>query len=122
MWGHAKSKDLINWEHLPVALEPTPNGLDQHGCFSGCATVDVDGRPALLYTGVSVLTQTAAMQGGCAGSLVRSMQEAMVVQLCWCWCPMRVPAATASGGVTSLQFTTPSRLHAQQHVMWFVLA
>jgi hypothetical protein len=53
VWGHAKSNDLVNWEHLPVALEPTAHGLDQHGCFSGCATVDVDGRPALLYTGVS---------------------------------------------------------------------
>jgi len=52
-WGHAKSQDLVNWEHLPVALEPTPHGLDQHGCFSGCATVDLDGRPSLLYTGVS---------------------------------------------------------------------
>lgn len=53
VWGHAKSQDLVNWEHLPVALEPTPNSLDQHGCFSGCATVDVDGRPTILYTGVS---------------------------------------------------------------------
>lgn len=53
VWGHAKSTDLVHWEHLPVALEPTPNSLDQDGCFSGCATVDVDGRPALLYTGVS---------------------------------------------------------------------
>lgn len=52
VWGHAKSTDLVHWEHLPVALEPTPNSLDQHGCFSGCATVDVDGTPALLYTGV----------------------------------------------------------------------
>jgi hypothetical protein len=53
VWGHAKSQDLVNWEHLPVALQPTPNSLDQHGCFSGCATVDVDGRPTILYTGVS---------------------------------------------------------------------
>eukprot|EP00879_Flechtneria_rotunda_P016451 GHRR01017215.1.p1 GENE.GHRR01017215.1~~GHRR01017215.1.p1 ORF type:complete len:148 (+),score=18.62 GHRR01017215.1:40-483(+) len=52
VWGHAKSKDLVNWEHLPVGIAPSP-GLDQDGCFSGCATVDVDGRPSLLYTGVS---------------------------------------------------------------------
>eukprot|EP00775_Hariotina_reticulata_P013159 gene13159-13289_t len=52
VWGHMKSKDLVQWEHLPVALAPTADGLDRHGCFSGCAAVDEDGRPSLLYTGV----------------------------------------------------------------------
>ena len=47
-WGHVKSKDLIHWEHLPVALAPGDE-FDQSGCFSGSA-VDDHGRLALIYT------------------------------------------------------------------------
>ncbi|KAF6262321.1 glycosyl hydrolase [Scenedesmus sp. NREL 46B-D3] len=46
-WGHATSKDLVQWQPQPVALEPSPGGLDRHGCFSGCATVDVNDDPEL---------------------------------------------------------------------------
>ncbi len=35
-WGHATSRDLVDWQHQPIALSP-----DQHGMiFSGCAIVD----------------------------------------------------------------------------------
>ncbi|WP_278183024.1 glycoside hydrolase family 32 protein [Vibrio misgurnus] len=35
-WGHAISKDLVNWKHNPIALAP-----DQHGyMFSGSAIID----------------------------------------------------------------------------------
>ncbi|UZR96552.1 glycoside hydrolase family 32 protein [Chondrinema litorale] len=35
-WGHAISKDMVNWENLPIALYP-----DEHGMiFSGSAVVD----------------------------------------------------------------------------------
>lgn len=50
-WGHAKSKDLINWEHLPVALVPDQS-YDKDGCFSGTALVEGDSL-ILMYTGVS---------------------------------------------------------------------
>ena len=56
-WGHAVSRDLIHWEHLPVALHEE-NGLM---IFSGSAAVDwqnssgfgVQGYPPLVavYTG-----------------------------------------------------------------------
>ena len=49
-WGHAVSKDLVNWEHKGVALYPTKYE-DQSGCFSGSA-VENEGRMYLYYTGV----------------------------------------------------------------------
>ncbi len=48
-WGHVKSKDLIHWEHLPVALAPG-DACDTDGCFSGSA-VDNNGELTLIYTG-----------------------------------------------------------------------
>lgn len=48
-WGHVKSKDLVHWEHLPIALAPG-DACDTDGCFSGSA-VDNDGELTLIYTG-----------------------------------------------------------------------
>lgn len=48
-WGHVKSKDLIKWEHMPVALAPD-SPFDSDGCFSGSA-IEKDGKLYLMYTG-----------------------------------------------------------------------
>lgn len=51
-WGHAKSKDLVNWEHMPIALAPSEfyDKDENGGCFSGSA-VDDNGVLTLMYTG-----------------------------------------------------------------------
>jgi len=48
-WGHVRSKDLVRWESLPVALAPE-GPEDKDGCFSGSAVVDDDAL-VLIYTG-----------------------------------------------------------------------
>ena len=59
-WGHAVSDDLVHWHDMPIALAPTPGGPDKDGCYSGCATVDDDGTPVLVYTGVGPEVQCLA--------------------------------------------------------------
>ncbi|CAM4085993.1 glycoside hydrolase family 32 protein [Paenibacillus alkaliterrae] len=61
-WGHAVSKDLVHWEHLPIALYPDHNGT----VFSGSAVVDAedtsgffDGKAGL----VAIYTQTEMIPG-----------------------------------------------------------
>lgn len=50
-WGHARSIDLVHWEHLPIALQPDADGADSDGCYSGVMVVH-DGIPTIVYTGV----------------------------------------------------------------------
>ena len=51
-WGHAVSKDLVNWRHMPIALAPSESydNDEKGGCFSGSA-VDDNGVLTLMYTG-----------------------------------------------------------------------
>lgn len=50
-WGHAQSRDLVNWEHLPIALYPSGEMGEEH-CFSGCCTLSEEGAPVILYTSI----------------------------------------------------------------------
>lgn len=50
-WGHASSPDLIDWSIHPAALTPGENDPEV-GIGCGCALVDKDGRPTLVYYGI----------------------------------------------------------------------
>ncbi|KAI3471051.1 hypothetical protein Pfo_027714 [Paulownia fortunei] len=49
-WGHAVSRDLIHWLHLPYAMVPD-QWYDVNGVWTGSATILPDGRIMMLYTG-----------------------------------------------------------------------
>lgn len=48
-WAHVKSKDLVHWERMSVAIIPTEN-YESHGAYSGNAIVK-DDQLLLFYTG-----------------------------------------------------------------------
>ncbi len=51
-WGHATSKDFINWKNQEIALTPNEEYENKFGCFSGSGIVAKD-KHYLFYTGVS---------------------------------------------------------------------
>ena len=50
-WGHAVSKDLVNWEEKGIALFPSKTD-DRSGCFSGSA-IEYKDKMYIYFTGVN---------------------------------------------------------------------
>jgi fructan beta-fructosidase len=50
-WGHAVSKDLVHWNHLPIALYPDHNGT----IFSGSAVIDWRDTSGFFNGGVGMV-------------------------------------------------------------------
>lgn len=55
-WGHSSSKDLVTWEHHPLAIEPDGLGT----IFSGSCVVDKDGTAGFGKDAVVALYTSAA--------------------------------------------------------------
>lgn len=51
IWGHARSRDLIHWEHLPISIFPNPE-KDEFFIWWGCTRINGEGIPTIIYTSV----------------------------------------------------------------------
>jgi len=51
-WGHVRSRDLVKWEHLPIAIAPS-NDKGEESIWSGCCTVNGEGKPMIFYTSIA---------------------------------------------------------------------
>jgi len=50
-WGHVRSRDLVTWEQLPIAIAPSGD-KGEESIWSGCCTVNGAGRPMIFYTSI----------------------------------------------------------------------
>lgn len=57
-WGHATSRDLFHWEHLPVALKPDALG----DCWSGCTVEDPQNTSGFFADGAGGLVSIYTSQ------------------------------------------------------------
>jgi beta-fructofuranosidase len=51
-WGHVRSRNLVKWEHLPIALWPSTE-LGEAEVWSGCCTINGNGDPMIFYTSIA---------------------------------------------------------------------
>jgi beta-fructofuranosidase len=51
-WGHVRSRDLVKWEHLPIAIAPSGD-KGEEAIWSGSCTINGLGQPMIFYTSIA---------------------------------------------------------------------
>jgi len=50
-WGHVRSRDLVKWERLPIAIAPSGD-RGEDSIWSGCCVLNGRGQPMAFYTSI----------------------------------------------------------------------
>jgi beta-fructofuranosidase len=107
LWAHAVGPDMVHWRHLPIALEPTPNGPDAGGVWTGSAIPDGD-RVGVLYAAVVPAPADQATTPGLRESQCLAFASGDLTR--WTKVPAAViPAPPPSLAVTGFRDPAPWR-------------
>ena len=83
-WGHATSRDMIDWHEEPIALAPDAANGEAH-CFTGSAYHMPDGRAAFIYTSISEKRRPEQWHAWAAddglGKLVQTADHALTMDM-----------------------------------------
>ncbi|KAJ1270894.1 hypothetical protein BS78_06G085700 [Paspalum vaginatum] len=114
VWAHSVSRDLINWEALEPALEPSIPA-DKYGCWSGSATTLPDGTPVIMYTGISrpdvnYQVQNVAFPGNKSDPLLRQWVK-----------PEHNPIIVPEADINATQFRDPTTAWLSSDGQWRLL-
>ena len=83
-WGHATSRDLMNWEYVGAPLLPD-EPFDCHGVYSGSipATLSSPMRTASLTMSTPAVAPIPCMS--------RAPMDRRLAKSAWCWLPRIIP-------------------------------
>ncbi len=100
-WGHTRSKDLVHWEQLPVAIPPSYD-LDESGVWSGCMAINEEGRPVAFYTSVGVGRKRPFQQRATVGDDDLLTWQPHPRTRSWPWVKKACPALNRVGATVHL--------------------
>lgn len=111
MWGHAISRDLIHWLHLPLAMI-ADQWYDLNGVWTGSATILPDGQLVMLYTG----STNESMQ---VQNLAYPADPSDPLLISWVKYP-RNPVLFPPPGVAAKDFRDPTTAWSAKEEKWRV--